>query len=120
MVPQERSPLVGEDFREWSDRLRDVEEMVDDPEMRALAARIREQARAMRAEFKRHSKEPNWDLVRRHVAEPLIELENRVAQELLRRAGKKALVPLDRDPVAPEYAEKTRRYYERLGGAGGG
>lgn len=120
MVPQERSPLVGEDFREWSDRLRDVEEMVDDPEMRALAARIREQARAMRAEFKRHSKEPNWDLVRRQVAEPLIELENRVAQELLRRAGKKALVPLDRDPVAPEYAEKTRRYYERLGGAGGG
>lgn len=109
------APLTGEDFREWSARLRDVEEMIEDPELRAEAARIRERARAIRAEFKRHSAEPNWELVQQQVAGPLFELRNRVAEELLRRTSKKALVPLDRDPVPPQYSEKTRRYYEQLG-----
>jgi hypothetical protein len=112
---REFAPITGEDFLNWSDRLRDVEEMVDDPELRAEAARIRDQARAIRAEFKRHSKEPNWGLVRVNVAEPLVELSNRVSDELLRRNSKQAIVPLDRDPVPPKYSEKTRRYYERLG-----
>lgn len=114
-MPRDVAPLTGEEFRNWSDRLRDVEEMVDDPELRAEAARIRDRARSMRAEFKRHSAEPNWELVRVQVAEPLLELRDRVSQELLRRASKQALVPLDRDPVPPGYSEKTRRYYERLG-----
>jgi len=109
------SPLAGEDFRDWSDRLRDVEEMVDGPELRAEAARIRERARGMRAELKRHSNEPNWDLVKVEVSRPLYELRDRVAEELLRRTSKDALLPLDRDPVPPKYSEKTRRYYERLG-----
>ena len=34
-------PLTGGDFRKWADRLRDVEEMLDDPALRAEAARIR-------------------------------------------------------------------------------
>jgi hypothetical protein len=113
--PRNFAPLTGEDFREWSDRLRDVEEMVDDPDLRAEAARIRERAREIRAESKRHSAEPNWELVQQQVAGPLVELRDRVAEELLRRTSKKALVPLDRDPVPPQYSEKTRRYYERLG-----
>ncbi len=112
---RESAPITGEEFLKWSDRLRDVEEMVDDPELRAEAARIRDQARAIRAEFKRHSKEPNWGLVRVNVAEPLVELSKRVSDELLRRNSKQAIVPLDRDPVPPKYSEKTRRYYERLG-----
>jgi hypothetical protein len=109
------SPLTGDQFREWSDRLRDVEEMVGDPELRAEAARIRERARDIRAESRRHSAKPKWDVVRTDVAEPLNELRNRVAEELLRRASKQAVVPLDRDPVPPKYTETTRRYYERLG-----
>jgi hypothetical protein len=112
---REFAPIAGEDFLDWSDRLRDVEEMIDDPELRAEAARIRDQARAIRADLKRHSQEPNWGLVRVKVAEPLVELSNRVAEELLRRSSQKAIVPLDRDPVPPKYSEKTRRYYERLG-----
>ncbi|MCX7421326.1 MAG: hypothetical protein NT013_17530 [Planctomycetia bacterium] len=112
---REAAPIAGNDFREWSDRLRDVEEMVDDPELRAEAARIRDQARAIRAEMKRHSKDPNWSLVRVNVSEPLAELTNRIAEELLRRNSKQTLVPLDHDPVPPKYSEKTRRYYERLG-----
>jgi hypothetical protein len=109
------APIAGDDFRNWSDRLRDVEEMVNDPNLRAEAARIRERARSIRAETKRHSEQPKWDVVRRQVAEPLLSLRDRVADEVVRRASKQAVVPLDRDPVPPEYAEKTRAYYERLG-----
>lgn len=114
-IDEGMSPIAGDDFLNWSDRLRDVEEMVGDPELRAEAARIRDQARSIRAELKRHAKTPNWKLVRVNVAEPLAELTNRVAEELLRRNAKQAIVPLDRDPVPPKYSEKTRRYYERLG-----
>jgi hypothetical protein len=114
-VPRDMGPLTGEGFRQWSDRLRDVEEMVADPELRAEAARIRERARMMRAELRRHSTEPNWDLVQQQVAGPLVELRDRVATELLRRTAKQAIIPLDRDPVPPKYTEKTRLYYERLG-----
>lgn len=114
-IPGVAAPLTGEGFRPWSDRLRDVEEMVDDPDLRSEAARIRERARAMRVELKRHPTPPNWDLVRDQLVDPLNELQQRVAEELLRRTSKKALVPLDRDPVPPQYSEKTRRYYERLG-----
>jgi hypothetical protein len=91
--------------------------MVADPELRAEAARIRERARSMRAEFKRHSADPNWELVQAQVAGPLVELRDRVAAEVLRRTAKQAIIPLDRDPVPPKYAEKTRVYYEKLGTA---
>jgi hypothetical protein len=108
-------PISGEDFRDWSDRLRDVEEMIADPDMRAEASRIREQAREIRREMKRHSAEPNWDLVKMKVAKPLAELQDRVAEEIMRRSSKDALVPLDRDPVPAEFQDAVRRYYERLG-----
>lgn len=89
--------------------------MVGDPRLRAEAARIRDKARAVRAEADRHSKEPNWDLVRNEIGLPLAELRNALTEELLRRQGGEALVPIDREPVPPEYAEQVRRYYERLG-----
>lgn len=89
--------------------------MVEDPELRAEAARIRDRARSIRAELKRHSEAPNWDLVRMQVAEPLVELTDRVAEEVLRRSSRQAIVPLDRDPVPPKFSEKTRKYYEKLG-----
>ena len=109
------APFTGRDFREWSDRLRDVEEMVSDPELRAEAARIRDRARAIRGDARRNSAEPNWDLVRMQVANPLAELNRRVNDELLRRQNRQNVVPLDRDQVPPRYSEKTRKYYERLG-----
>jgi hypothetical protein len=54
-------------------------------------------------------------MVRQTIGQPLVELRDAVAQELLRRDSSEALVPVDRDPVNPEYAEQVRRYYERLG-----
>ncbi|MCL4191958.1 MAG: hypothetical protein KJZ87_09445, partial [Thermoguttaceae bacterium] len=108
-------PMSGDDFADWSGRLRDVEEMLDDAELRAEAARIRQQARGIRQQVRGGSKGPEWDLVRMLVAEPLEELRDRVIEELARRTPERSMVPIDRDPVPPRYAEQVRRYYERLG-----
>jgi hypothetical protein len=113
-----RGPLTGEDFRNWSDRLRDVEEMVTDPRLRAEAARIRQRAREIRVETSRHSLAPNWDIVEDTVIQPLQDLRQAVNEELLRRGSREALVPLDREPVPPQFADQVRRYYERLGSGG--
>ncbi|MCM2369933.1 DUF4175 family protein [Aporhodopirellula aestuarii] len=110
------SPITGDGFREWSDQLRDVEEMVDDPEIRSRAARIRDRARDVRADLLRKSKVPQWDLVEKMIAEPLRELQRDVQEEWMRRSAEKnALVPVDRDPVPNEYRDAIQRYYERLG-----
>lgn len=111
-----QGPITGTEYVEWTDRLRDVEEMLNTPELRADAARIRDRARAERAEFKRHSKEPQWDLVTKEMLQPLITLRDRIGEELARRELANPLVPIDRDPVPPEFAERVRRYYEQLGG----
>ena len=108
-------PIRGDGFREWTDRMRDVEELLDNPDMRAEAARIRDRARGEREEFKRHSKEPDWKKLRDLVAEPMNGLRKRIAEEVRRRESPDALVPIDRDPVPPQFAEGVRRYYERLG-----
>jgi hypothetical protein len=108
-------PITGEGFRQWSDRMRDVEELLDDPELRAEAARIRDRARGVREEFKRHSKEPDWNKLQGLVAEPINELRDRIAEEVRRRDSPDSLVPIDRDPVPPKFTEGVRRYYERLG-----
>jgi hypothetical protein len=107
--------LTGEKFTEWSDRLRNVEEMVDDPVLRTEVSRVREIAKGVRVEFKRHSVEPNWDMVKTKIGAPLAELRNRLTEELARRESKENLVPIDRDPVPTKYAERVRRYYEELG-----
>lgn len=108
-------PIAGDGFRQWSDRMRNVEELLDDPDLRAEAARIRDRVRGAREEFKRYSKEPDWSQLQTLVAEPLRELSRRVAEEVTRRESPDSLVPIDRDPVPPQYAEGVRRYYERLG-----
>ena len=96
--------------------MRDVEEMVADPQLRSEAAQIRDRAREVRIDFRRHSKEPQWGLVEKMIARPLRELKQRVSEELLRRSAEKhAPVPIDRDPVPVEYADAVRQYYESLG-----
>jgi hypothetical protein len=108
-------PITGEGFRPWSDRMRDVEELLEDPELRAEAARIRDRVRGAREDFKRHAKVPDWNKLQQLVAEPLHELRKRVDEEVRRRESPDSLVPIDRDPVPPQFAEGVRRYYERLG-----
>ena len=69
----------------------------------------------MNSEFRRHSKEPEWDLMEIKILQPLDEIRRKVAEELAKRESDKALVPIDRDPVPGKYSDLVRRYYERLG-----
>ena len=108
-------PLTGSKFGEWNEKLRDVESMVSDPKLQSEVAKVRERARSLRAEFKRHSETPNWDLVRTSIHEPMIELQRQLTQEILRRENPDSLVPVDRDPVPARYRPLVKSYYERLG-----
>ncbi len=113
---REINPLSGEEFRQWLDRLRDVEEMVADEALRQDVARIRHAVR----EFRRESQNPNspppaWDLARIRIMQPLRQLQDRIREELLKKAGEKINVPLDRDPVPAEYQDAVQRYFQELG-----
>jgi len=108
-------PITGDDFGPWSDRLRDVEEMVDVPELRNNIAVARERARLARQEYKRDREKPDWAVVQLQVMKPLLEVRSRIADELARRESSDALVPIDRDPVPNRYSDLVRRYYEELG-----
>lgn len=108
-------PLTGNQFVDWSDRLRDVEEMIDTPELRTEVARIRERARAARLDYKRRGQKPDWAVVRLQIATPLAEVRSRIGEELARRESNEAVVPIDRDPVPAKFSELVRRYYEQLG-----
>jgi hypothetical protein len=46
---------------------------------------------------------------------PLLEVRDRITDELARRQSSDALVPIDRDPVPTRYSDLVRRYYEELG-----
>jgi hypothetical protein len=108
-------PITGEDFAPWADRLREVEEMVGQPELRTEIARARERARQLRQEFRRNQQRPDWAVVRLEVVRPLVEVRERIGEELARRDPGDKLVPIDRDPVPSRYSELVRRYYEELG-----
>jgi hypothetical protein len=108
-------PITGGDFAEWSDRLRDVEEMVDQPDLRTEVSSARERARLMRQDFKRERTKPDWVTVQLQVVKPLVEVRQKLQEELARRDVKDSLVPIDRDPVPARYSELVRRYYEELG-----
>lgn len=108
-------PLLGNDFGGWSDRLRDVEQLVDQPAWRDAVANARERARRLRQEYTRDRRKPDWAVVRAQVMAPLLEVRGRIGEELARRDNPESLVPIDRDPVPGRYAESVRRYYEELG-----
>jgi hypothetical protein len=99
----------------WSDRLREVEEMLDLPDLRNDVASARERARLMRQEFKRDLKKPDWAVVRLRIVKPLVEVQDRIAEESARRDSPETLAPIDRDPVPSRYSDLVRRYYEQLG-----
>ena len=108
-------PMTGNEYVRWSDRLRDLEEVLQDPELRNDVAQVRERARQMRADYTRKGENPKWDLVDAQIIAPLRVLQDRVAEELARLGSREAVVPVDRDPVPQQYSELVNRYYERLG-----
>jgi hypothetical protein len=108
-------PITGPQYGPWSDRLRDVEEMLDQPEWRNEIARVRDRAQALRVDFKRQGKMPQLSQIQLDIINPLAEVRGRISEELARRASPDSLVPLDRDPVPNRFSELVRRYYEQLG-----
>jgi len=112
---RQNDPITGEDFAGWSDRLREVEELIDDSGMRDDVAKARDRARGFRQEFKRERKKPDWAVLQLQVMKPLTEVRQKLADELARRESRDARVPLDRDPVPNRYSDLVRRYYEELG-----
>ncbi|MFA6543953.1 MAG: hypothetical protein WCS99_05985, partial [Limisphaerales bacterium] len=109
------APITGGGFEQFSDRLRDAEEMVDSAELRNQLQTVRERVRTQRIEFKRGAAEPKWDLVRLQILKPLTEVRKRIEEELARRDNREAMVPIDRDPVPGRFSELVKKYYENLG-----
>ena len=112
---EDTSPLTGSTFDQWSDRLRNVEELLNAPELRNEAARVLDNARALRVDYRRNNAPPQAGHVQARIIEPLVELRDRVAEELAKRASGNNLSPVDRDPVPQQYRELVRKYYQELG-----
>jgi hypothetical protein len=113
--PEQNGPITGRNYANWTERLSNVEEMLDQPELRNELAQVRDRVREVRNDFKRHSEMPQYDLVRMEILKPLVEVRTRIMEELAKRESHEALVPIDRDPVPSKYAERVRKYYEDLG-----
>ncbi|MEQ1750741.1 MAG: hypothetical protein ABL974_15035, partial [Prosthecobacter sp.] len=108
-------PFTGEGYDRWTDRLRNVEELLNQPELRNEAAKVLDNARAMRIDHERNDAAPQVDHLQMRILNPLVELRDRVAEELAKLDTKNPMVPVDRDPVPPAFRELVKRYYQELG-----
>lgn len=111
----DRSPLTGSGYQEWTDRLRNVEELLTQPQLRNEAAKVLDNARALRIDHERNNLAPQSDHLGMRITQPLVELRNRVAEELAKRDPANPTVPVDRDPVPPAFRDLVKRYYQELG-----
>jgi hypothetical protein len=108
-------PITTDAFSTWSDRLREVEELIDMPELRDEVGTARERARLTRQEARRAQQKPDWAVVRLEILNPLVEVRRELDSELARRTSDNPLLPIDRDPVPNRFSELVQRYYEELG-----
>ena len=109
------APITGANFGAWSDRLRNLEEALDRPELRGEIATVLDRARQYRRDYERHSDAPAVEFLQTRIVKPLVELRDKVTEELARKEGKNPLAPVDRDPVPEAYRELVQKYYEQLG-----
>jgi hypothetical protein len=109
-------PILGDDFANWADRMRDVEQVVESDALRNRLAAVRERVAAFRAEYRLHDRIAPAAVVRLQVLEPMTEVRRRLQEDLARLENARSLVPLDHDPVPDNYSELVRKYYEKLGG----
>lgn len=112
---EDRGVFTGSGYDQWSDRLRNVEELLNNPELRNEAAKILDRARELRIDLKRSNEAPQVSYLNQRITQPLVELRDRVAEELAKKGAGKNLAPVDRDPVPAEFRELVKRYYQELG-----
>jgi hypothetical protein len=99
-----------------SGQMRDVEQVLDPPDMRNRLATARERLAVFRADYRRMGAKPNPDDVRNQVLAPITEVRTQLKEDIARLENANSLVPLDHDPVPDNYSELVRKYYEKLGG----
>lgn len=107
--------FTGSGYEQWSDRLRNVEELLNNPELRNEAAKVQDRARSLRIELKRSNEAPQVANLNTRITQPLMELRDRVVEELSKKDAGKNLAPVDRDPVPAEFRDLVKRYYQELG-----
>lgn len=112
---EDHGVFTGSGYDQWSDRLRNVEELLNHPELRNEAAKILDRARELRIDLKRSNEAPQVSYLNQRITQPLVELRDRVAEELAKKGSGKNLAPVDRDPVPAEFRELVKRYYQELG-----
>jgi len=110
-------PITGNNYVNWSGRLRDVEQVLDPQDLRNELATVRERIAVMRADYRERGRLPEGDVVRSQILAPMTQVRVWLQQELSRQENAGSLVPLDRDPVPDNYSELVRKYYEKLGSA---
>ncbi len=108
-------PITGEDYEQWSDRLGNIEEMLPQEDLRNAVARVRDDARAMRIDYRRDDLPPGAATINQRITNPLVELRQRIGEELAKLNRENPVAPIDRDPVPSEFRDLVRRYYEELG-----
>lgn len=108
-------PITGEDYGEWADRLSRIEEMLPQADLRNNLAQVQDDARAMRIDFRRDNAAPEAATIQNRITDPLIELRQRITEELSKMNRENPIAPIDRDAVPSEFRDLVRRYYEELG-----
>ena len=108
-------PITGNNYLDWTERMRDVEQAVDSPDVRNQLATVRERVGVYRREYREQGKPPSQEDLQNKVLAPLALARDWVGQELSRAQNDRSLVPLDRDPVQEKYSDLVRKYYEELG-----
>jgi hypothetical protein len=108
------SAIVNEQFRGWSDRLHDLEAVIDDPRARSEVAKARKASTELRKDFKRHSKDPAG-AIQSEVLAPLAEARHALDERLRELNKENPLAAIGSDPVPDRYSEIVRRYFEELG-----
>ena len=109
------NPISGDGWQQWADRLRNVEDALNRPELRNQAAQVLDEARRMRIDSKRNDEPPQVDHLKLRVVKPLVELRDRITEEIAQRDTKRPQFQLDASPVPERYRELVRRYAEQLG-----
>ncbi|MEM6277888.1 MAG: hypothetical protein AAF733_00315, partial [Verrucomicrobiota bacterium] len=113
---QRRSgPITGEGYEEFRDRLGNIEEMVPQEDLRNQIARVGDNAREMRIDFSRDNLPPEAAAIDQRITQPLLELRQRLSEEIAKLNRENPIAPVDRDPVPSEFRDLVRRYYEELG-----
>jgi hypothetical protein len=110
-----RSPFEGDNWAEWSDRLRNVEDILTRPELRQRASRVIDEARDIKLDARRNDGPPQAKEVALRILKPLVELRDRVSEEIAQKTTQRPQFQLDATPVPERYRDLVRRYAEQLG-----